>query len=238
MKVIIVAAGSGRRLMPLTKELPKCMVRVGGKRIIDFSLDNLRKAGLNDIVMVVGHKREKIKSYLGNKVKYVVNPDYARTNSMYSLWLARKHFGREFLYLHSDIIYEQSILKKILSCKNDACLSVDEKIVDEEDMKARIVNGLIREVNKVIPFKESRGEFIGIAKFKAKGISCLKKAMAALLKDKNNHNSYFECSVEHMIRNGHKVYPSLTRGKYYAEIDCKKNIVKADKDLKAKGGRL
>jgi len=231
MKAIIVAAGAGRRLLPFTEECPKCLLQAGSRRIIDMTMDNLKKCGLKDIIMVVGHQQDKIRDYLGNGVRYVVNPIYKETNSMYSLKCAQDYFGDGFVYLHSDIVFERAILEKILSQDNEICLSVDEVIVDAEDMKVMLEGGLIQEVNKDIPLKKAGGEFIGIAKFMGDGVRYLKETLNSLLEDRVNYNAYFEYAVEYLIKRGHKVFPSLTKNRFYAEIDTAQDLEKLNQRL-------
>lgn len=238
MNAIIVAAGLGRRLMPITKNYPKCLLKINGKRIIDLTIEVLKECGIQEIIMVVGYQQEKIKDYLGKQVKYIINPIYDRTNTMYSLLLAQDYFDTEFLFLHSDIIFEKSILERILSHGCEICLAVIEKVVDDEDMKVRIENGLIRNIKKSIPLEEASGEFIGIAKFRGDGINYLKEALNKLVKEKNNYNAYFECAIEYLIKQGYKVYPSLTKNKFYVEIDTEENLKNLRKELSAKEGIL
>lgn len=224
MRVIIVAAGSGRRLMPLTKDSPKCLIELANRKIIDYTMDVLNDLNLEDIVMVVGHKSEKIRSYLGNKVKYVENKIYAKTNSMYSLWCARELFNNEFIYLHSDIIFEKDIVKRIINADASISLCVDEKKVDDEDMKVKVVNNNIVNINKGIPIEESKGEFIGIAKACGEGVNELQNALNVLVKDVNNMNAYFEFAVEYLASNGIPINPVYTNNEFYAEIDFKEDL--------------
>ena len=233
MNVIIVAAGMGRRLAPLTNNCPKCLIEIGGRKIIDFTLDVLDKSGLRNITLVVGHEHEKIRDYLGNRVKYVKNLVYANTNSMYSLACAQDYFGEEFIYLHSDIIFDKSILEQILSCGHEICLCVDEKKLDQEDMKVKIENDLITAINKSIPLGKAAGEFIGIAKFKGQGITDLKEALTILIKDTRNRDAYFEYAIEYLIQSqGVRVYPCISDNRYYAEIDDEHDLARVGNDLK------
>ena len=121
MQAIILAAGMGRRLGELTQDNTKCMLEVNGIRLIDRTFDSLSKLHLSRIVMVVGYNGEKVKQYLGRSYKgmeivYVDNPVYDKTNNIYSLYLARNYMGAEdTLLLESDLIFEHSVIEKLLA---------------------------------------------------------------------------------------------------------------------------
>ena len=85
MKAIILAAGEGLRLSPLTDDTPKCLLKVGDKTIIDHQIDSIKKCGLKDIVVVVGHCQDKLRSHLGGQVTYIESRSYEDTSSIFSL---------------------------------------------------------------------------------------------------------------------------------------------------------
>ena len=120
MQAIILAAGMGRRLGELTGDNTKCMLKVNGVRLIDRALDCLSTINLSRIILVVGYKGENVKEYVGTSYKgieivYVDNPIYDKTNNIYSLYLAKDWLLKEdTLLLESDLIYEPSVVKKIV----------------------------------------------------------------------------------------------------------------------------
>jgi histidinol-phosphate/aromatic aminotransferase/cobyric acid decarboxylase-like protein/GTP:adenosylcobinamide-phosphate guanylyltransferase len=120
MQAIILAAGMGRRLGELTGDNTKCMLEVNGIKLIDRALECLAECNLSLIVMVVGYKRENVKSYLGNSYKgieivYVDNPIYDKTDNTYSLYLAKEYLvAEDTLLLESDLIYESAVVKRIV----------------------------------------------------------------------------------------------------------------------------
>jgi len=121
MQTIILAAGMGKRLRHKTESNTKCMVYVNGHRMIDRSLDNVTKHPINRIVMVVGYEGEKVKQHLGDSfngvpIIYVDNPVYATTNNIYSLALAADYLAEDdTILLESDLVYESSIIDKLLA---------------------------------------------------------------------------------------------------------------------------
>ncbi len=121
MQAVILAAGFGSRLADYTKNNTKCMVEVNGIRLIDRMLDSLCGKGLTQLVIVAGYKSENLMKYIGDSYKglpvfYVNNKDYASTNNIYSLYLARDFLKEDdTLLLESDLIFEESMIDFILN---------------------------------------------------------------------------------------------------------------------------
>ena len=117
---LLLAAGTGSRLYPLTKSEPKCMTSVNGKSILDRMIASLNFHGFKRLVIVTGHLESIIRNYLGNrigdmKIEYIHSPLYKSTNNIYSLWMARKAIIEPFLLLESDLIYDKELLAKMLT---------------------------------------------------------------------------------------------------------------------------
>lgn len=116
---LLLAAGTGSRLQPITDDAPKCLTEVNGKTILDRLLANLSKWGFKRLVVVVGHYERHIVESLassthGLTVEYVTNPRYRTTNNIYSLWAARKAIHEAFLLIESDLVFDASLLKDML----------------------------------------------------------------------------------------------------------------------------
>lgn len=131
MKAIILAAGMGSRLGRYTKDNTKAMVEVNGKKPIENSLDILNECGVYEVIIVVGYKKEKLMSFLGEtykdiKIKYIVNEKYNNTNNIYSLYLAKEEFNDDIILLESDIIFEKSLIEKLIKDKNKDLVAVDK----------------------------------------------------------------------------------------------------------------
>lgn len=138
MQAIILAAGMGRRLGELTGDNTKCMLKVNGVRLIDRTLESLSEVGVKKLIIVVGYKAQNVIDYVGHKYKdieitYVENSIYDKTNNIYSLYLATDYLLLDdTLLLESDLIYETSVLRKIVedSCPNLALVDKYESWMD------------------------------------------------------------------------------------------------------------
>ena len=121
MQAIILAAGMGRRLGEYTKDNTKCMLSINGEKLIDRTLAILSNLNVTKVIIVIGYKGENLKKYIGNRyhglldIEYVNNPIYDKTNNIYSLSLAKEEMIKDdTLLFESDIIYDESIVKKLL----------------------------------------------------------------------------------------------------------------------------
>ena len=116
---LLLAAGTGTRLQPLTLNAPKCLTEVGGVPILERLVNNLRAQGFKRLVVVLGHLGDHIQEFLHQhagdmQVDYVINPDYRTTNNIYSLWLARQQIREPFLLVESDLVFETWMLGGML----------------------------------------------------------------------------------------------------------------------------
>lgn len=116
---LLLAAGTGSRLSPLTDSTPKCLVEVNGIPILERLIRSLRSHGFKRLVVVVGHLSEVIQDYLGSRyadieITYIASPRYKTTNNIYSLWLAGKVIDEPFLLLESDLVFQPSLLEPML----------------------------------------------------------------------------------------------------------------------------
>lgn len=132
MQALILAAGVGRRLGHITKDKPKCMVEINGETIIERTLRNLEKAGVERVILVTGHAAERLESFVSGKFKnlnfvFVRNSEYYKTNNIYSLYLARDLLEEDnTLLMESDILFEGKILQRLLKDRREVLAVVDK----------------------------------------------------------------------------------------------------------------
>lgn len=122
MRAIILAAGQGTRLRPLTDECPKCMVPVVGRPIIDWQIELFYKMGIKDIIVVRGYQAASLN---GRDVQFVSNNRYLETNMLYSLLCAKKYFDEDVIVSYGDILYKKEVLTSLLTAKHDVSVVVD-----------------------------------------------------------------------------------------------------------------
>lgn len=116
---LLLAAGTGSRLHPLTQDMPKCLTMVNGVPILDRLVDCLNQQGFKRLVVVTGHLENRIREFLGNRagnmtIDYIFSPLYEVTNNIYSLWMAREIINEPFLLIESDLVFHASLLDDML----------------------------------------------------------------------------------------------------------------------------
>ena len=126
MNMIILAAGQGQRLRPVTNNIPKCMVNLQSKPLIEWQIENAKKLGINKILITGGYRADQINS-LDNQL--LINQDYESTNMVYTLWCAREFIHGDLIISYGDIYYERRLLEQIKQSNNDIAVTISALIV-------------------------------------------------------------------------------------------------------------
>jgi len=230
-KAVIVAAGKSSRLYPLTKTTPKGLLDIGKESLLKRSIRILKENGIKEIAIVVGFERQKIQEQLAQEgITFIFNPFFAQTNNLGSLWFAKQWVNNEpFLYLHSDIIYDSTLVTEMIDSKLDsgALMLVDADSIDEEAMKVRISSdGLMVESNKEIPLNEANGEWIGMTRFSRNVIPDMFATLEEVLEE-NSFQAYDTEAFSRMANRNIPFYIEYTHEKPWVEIDFLSDLEKA-----------
>jgi choline kinase len=176
MKMIILAAGEGTRLRPLTNDKPKCMVKYQDKPIIDYILDVAKECEIENIAIVNGYKKEVLEEYLSEeKLIFYTNKEFDSTNMVSTLFCAKDFMDDDIIVSYADIVYKKEVLEKLIESKEDFSVVVDRRwrelwsqrmenpLDDAETLK--IKEGCIVELGKKpISYSEIEGQYIGLIK--------------------------------------------------------------------------
>jgi choline kinase len=170
MKAILLAAGIGSRIRPLTDDKPKCLLEVNGRTILQNMLENVSACGMNDVIIITGYLEEMIKAYVEEhfptlNVTYIRNEEYLETNTGYSLMLTKEAVGDDaFIKFDADVIFEKAILEKLITSEYETALCLDKNInLEAEEVKAIATpEGKVLEVGKKLDPSKAAGESIGI----------------------------------------------------------------------------
>ena len=226
MKAILISAGKGERLYPLTKNTPKSLLEIGnGLTLLETQLHSLSENNIKDIVIIVGYKAEqieaKIKDYQGKlNIKTVFNPFFDISNNLLSVWMARHFMNEEFISINGDDIFSPVVVENLLKSKNDITMVSDEKKeYDDDDMKVVHKDGNILEVSKKIDSKKANGESIGMIKFSNKGPKIYTDMLDEMVRDPENRNVFYLKAIQRIIDKGFKVNYSLCKENDWSELD-------------------
>lgn len=251
MKAIIIAGGYGRRLLPLTENTPKCMLPVRGKPMIYYALQHFAACGITDVSIVLGYASEKIKQNMPYPINFFYHDRYPHTNILHGLFEASPKMDGEFICSYADIIYNELVLKELLACNDDIALVVDTDWKknyigrslhpDTEAEKAVCAGNRITHIGKYIPIEHATGEFIGMAKFSAKGTQSWKEIFADVQKKYPftapfQHAATFERAYltdlfQELIDRSFPVHAVFIQGGW-REIDTYEDYVRAGGDLR------
>jgi choline kinase len=169
LKGIILSAGSGSRLLPLTRTMPKCLVEVGDRAILDHQLGALAAAGIDEAVVVVGYRGDQVREHLERHpaplpVSAVLNPFWAVSSSIGSVWAARDHLGSPFCLMNGDTVFAASIIAgAVAAAPAGIGLLVEPIAVPELDDMLVIVEGAqVRAVAKTLPPERAHHRSLGV----------------------------------------------------------------------------
>lgn len=225
-KAIILAAGKSRRMGDLTAGTPKCLLSLGDKTILEHQIENLRLCGITDITIVTGFCENMIKQSLNTSVNYILNKDFATTNSIYSLWLALREIKGDIVILNSDVVFHPGILKNLLLSANPDALAVSFRSeMGEEEMKVQVKDGKVIDISKKMDMNIADGENVGIVKFSAPGVEILYSMVEKLIGD-GVVNAWAPLAFQ-KICSFHNLYAISTSGLPWTEIDFPEDLESA-----------
>lgn len=234
MKAIILAAGIGKRLRPITSSMPKCLIQFDGKTLIDNHFDSLGECGIRKAVLVVGYMAETLKRKLGDKyrcisIKYVHNRNYESSDSAYSLWLAKDEISKEpFIVADSDILFHKRIFEKLVNCPFENCLIADPFFADTgEEVKVAAEGGIVRQIGKrSVDHSKLVGEAIGLYKFSGNASSVLVDGLEKYM-SVNGITSEYEDALNSIL-SLLKMHYVTTEGLPWIDIDFPEDLKKAE----------
>lgn len=183
MRIIIIGAGRGARLMPTTADAPKCFAEVAGRRLLDWALHAFAANGLDRICFIGGYQIDKVRESYPN-FEFRHNADWPNNNILASLFYAEDLMDEPFVCCYSDILFTPDILGRLAASPADIALAVDtqwmDRYVDRTDHppddaeKVTVQGGVVTRVHRQIPTAEAYGEYIGVAKFSREGAARLR----------------------------------------------------------------
>lgn len=204
MKAILLAAGIGSRLHPLTQNKPKTLVKVNGVPILKRAVEALLKNGIRDIVICCGCGADQLVEYCsrtfpGTPISFVHNERYAATNNMYSLFLARGHLTDDTLILNGDVVFEEGIAAALRD-KPGNWVAVEKGRYREESMKVTVREGHIRSISKKIPPEAAYGCSLDIYKFGKESLPALVREMEKIIVGGKDLNQWTEVMLDRLFQ--------------------------------------
>lgn len=237
MKAIILAAGVGSRIRPLTDNCPKSLLKVDGKTILEMMISHLQDCGINEVVFVLGYLEEQIKDFVKTnfpdlKAYFITNERFAETNTGFSLMLTKDLIKEStFIKFDADVVFDKKILKKLIECDYANCLCIDKNInLDAEEIKVIVKDdNQVLKASKTVNPKDAVGESIGIEKISGETAKLLFAELERMMEDKQNHQEYYEGAYERLIAKGVPFHALDISGLKWTEIDTKEDFAAAER---------
>lgn len=234
---VILAAGMAKRLRPLTDEKPKCLLEVGGKTLLQRTVDAMISADVKEFVVVTGYRENMIRKFLTvNYPQYTVhfidNPDYEHNNNIFSLWLAMQQLhGSEVLLMDSDILCDLEAVRRVAQ-KTTPALAMQQHELGEEEMKIVVDEaGRITEISKTCSPADAIGESVGIEKMTPTYTEAIYQELRKMILDEGLIDVFYERAFERLIPQGHTFEVVDTTDLFSYELDTPEDLEKASAAL-------
>lgn len=225
MKAVILSAGQGRRLLPLTEVMPKCCLRPGELSILDWQIRELSVAGIDEVVVVTGFGHEKVEEIVrrvkGIRARTLYNPFYAQSDNLGTCWVARGEMDRPFVLINGDTLFETAVMQRLLKDvgRYPITLATDQKIsYDDDDMKIWAEGMRLCRVGKRLDLSHVNGESIGMMYFNAAGADIFVKKVEELMTQGDGLTRWYLSAIDELARAG-LVGISSIHGLSWCEVD-------------------
>ncbi len=237
MKAIILSAGQGRRLLPYTANLPKCLVPVCGRPLLEWQLRSLHLCGISDAVIVTGFMSEAVDAFAmqqkfpGLTVRTLLNPFFAVADNLASLYLAVDELRDGGIVLNGDTLFDSGVLNKLLrEAVAPVTVTIDRKSrYDDDDMKVQIDGLRLCAIGKTLSAQETNGESIGMLRFTTDGAALMKSAMETVLREADGFRRWYLSAVDLLAKNDFGAVAAVSiEGLGWCEVDCPADMARAE----------
>lgn len=225
-RAIILAAGKGSRLLPLTADRPKCLIDLNGRTLLEWQLDCLFEAGISEMVVVTGFRPELVEAVLDARgpergsVSTLFNPFFHVADNLGSAWIARGAMDCDFLLLNGDTLVPPALVERLVSAPSSPiCLAVDRKpAYDEDDMKVLTDGDRLVRVGKELESGSYDAESIGFMRFMGEGRGAFSAMVESMLRTPEGPSQFYLRAIDRLAATGIVSAVSI-QGLEWAEVD-------------------
>jgi choline kinase len=246
MRAIVLSAGQGKRLLPLTAEIPKCLLPVDGERtLLEFQLDILARCGIERVTVVSGFGVDRVERFLatspvrGLDVEVLFNPFFSVSDNLATCWVARGAMEQDFLLVNGDTLFEPNVLQRLLaSAPAPITVTIDHKpSYDDDDMKVSLDDdGRLLEIGKTLKPEVVHGESIGLLCFRGSGASLFRGAVERTMRRPEALRAWY-LSVVNALAADRAVDSASIRGMWWPEIDSREDLEETRESLLRRAAR-
>ena len=240
MRAIILSAGQGKRLLPLTRETPKCLLEVqDGISVLTYQLRTLAACGIREASVIVGFGADQVEEHLsahpiaGLRVSACYNPFYALSDNLATVWLSRGEMTGDFLLMNGDTLFEEDVLRTLLASP-DAPLTLSINVkdrYDDDDMKVSLSGTRLTAVGKTLRREVVHGESIGLMYFRGAGVAAFRTALEGAIREPEALKLWY-LSVVNGLTDSLDVATADISGFWWGEVDSPEDLEQVRKALR------
>lgn len=226
MRAVILSAGQGSRLLPLTEGRPKCLLPLGPRTLIEWQIWALAQGGVDDIAVVVGYHAQNVVDLLRKlegpklRIRTIFNPFYKLADNLASCWLARHEMDRDFVILNGDTVIEPDCFKRLIaSPMAPITVTIDKKdSYDSDDMKVQLKGTRLLDIGKTLTPEHTNGESIGMLLFRGAGPKLFTDTLDAIMHTPEGLKWWYLRAIG-QIAQRHQVETCSIEGLRWGEVD-------------------
>lgn len=225
LKAIILSAGQGRRLLPLTENAPKCALDVAGQSTLNWQLGQIARTSIEEVVVMTGFRAPIVETiasdFVAVPVRTTHNPFFAACDNLGTCWLARPEMIGDFVIMNGDTLFEAAALQRLLDSPPiyDITLCIDRKAAyDDDDMKVVEEGGRLLRVGKKLPGEPVNAESIGLMAFRGAGPAVFSAQLDRMMRDESGLKRWYLAAIDALAPKGHVGVCSI-EGLSWCEID-------------------
>ena len=233
-KAVILSAGQGSRLLPHTEQLPKCLLPLNGRSMLEWQLHGLADAGVHEAVVVTGFRDDLVQQEIESRaprsirVRTLFNPFYKLADNLASCWLARAELAGPCLILNGDTLFEPEIARRLLAAPGaPITVTIDRKSsYDADDMKVCGQGDRLAAIGKTLPADEVTGESIGFLRFDAEGAARFVAELERVMRTPEGAKLWYLSAIDRLAKSGAEVRVESIEKLQWAELDFPADLVR------------
>jgi choline kinase len=226
-RALILAAGQGSRLLPMTESTPKCLLDLAGRSMLEWQLTGLAAAGIREATVVTGFRSDLVESALDRitpadmRVSTLFNPFYKVADNLASCWLARAELSGPSLILNGDTLFETAIAQRLLAAPDaPITVTIDRKdSYDDDDMKVDAAGDRLRAIGKKLPREQVNGESIGFLRFNVAGAALFVAELERNMRTREGVGLFYLSAINRLAGGGVDVRCASIEGLHWSELD-------------------
>lgn len=235
MKALILSAGQGSRLLPLTVSRPKCLIELSGLSLLEWQLQALAAAGVTEVVVVTGFSMDQVEAEVakrapaGLRVRTLYNPFYKLADNLATCWLVRAEMQGPCLILNGDTLIEPEIARRLLSAPDaPITVTIDRKpSYDSDDMKVHTEGSRLQAIGKTLTADVTNGESIGFLRFSAEGAARFVAEIERVMRLPEGVKLWYLSAINGLTQSGCEVRVASIEGLEWGEVDFHPDVDRA-----------